>query len=280
MDLVLNRWLLYQSLSSRVFGRTAFYQSSGAFGYRDQLQDVLALVHAAPGRARAHILEAAAHQFEEGDVLHWWHPPAGRGVRTRCSDDMLWLPYVVADYVSATGDDSILSESVAFLAGDPLRRDEHDRYAQFEAAPRPAPLIEHCRRALERGSTHGRHGLPLMGDGDWNDGMNRVGSEGRGESVWLAWFLFAAIQRFAGLCERMNDAAEASSWRGRAESLRAKIEACAWDGGWYLRAFHDDGSRLGSATARECSIDSIAQSVRVHGVRESATARMIICDHM
>jgi cyclic beta-1,2-glucan synthetase len=260
MDLMLNRWLLYQSLSSRLFGRTAFYQSSGAFGYRDQLQDVLALLHAAPARARAHILEAAAHQFEEGDVLHWWHPPAGRGVRTRCSDDMLWLPYVVAEYVSSTGDDSILSERVPFLTGDVLRRDEHDRYAQFGAAPRLAPLIEHCRRALERGSTHGRHGLPLMGDGDWNDGMNRVGAQGRGESVWLAWFLFATIHRFAKLCERMNEAVEAEKWRSRAESLRAKTEASAWDGGWYLRAFHDDGSLLGSAKERECSIDSIAQS--------------------
>ena len=275
MDLMLNRWLLYQSLSSRVFGRTAFYQSSGAFGYRDQLQDVLALLHAAPERTRAHILEAAAHQFEEGDVLHWWHPPSGRGVRTRCSDDMLWLPYVVAEYVSSTGDDTILSEPVPFLAGDLLRRDEHDRYAQFEAAPRLAPLFEHCRRALERGSTHGRHGLPLMGDGDWNDGMNRVGSQGRGESVWLAWFLFTTIRRFAELCERTNDAVEAERWRGRAEALRAKTEACAWDGGWYLRAFHDDGSLMGSAKARECSIDSIAQSWAVlSGAGDRERARL------
>jgi cyclic beta-1,2-glucan synthetase len=173
---------------------------------------------------------------------------------------MLWLPYVVAEYVSATGDLSILSEPVPFLTGEPLRGDEHDHYAQFGASPRRAPLVEHCRRALERGSTHGRHGLPLMGDGDWNDGMNRVGSQGRGESVWLAWFLHATMRRFADLCERTSDTSEAEKWRSRAEALRAKTEACAWDGGWYLRAFHDDGSLLGSAKARECSIDSIAQS--------------------
>jgi cyclic beta-1,2-glucan synthetase len=260
MDLMLNRWLLYQSVSSRLFGRTAFYQSSGAFGYRDQLQDVLCLVHSAPERTRAHILEAAAHQFDAGDVLHWWHPPSGRGVRTRCSDDLLWLPFVTEEYVRATGDAGILAEVVPFLAGEPLRPEEHDRYAQYEASARPAPLLEHCRRALERGATEGRHGLPLMGDGDWNDGMNRVGAEGRGESVWLGWFLYATMQRFAALCDRVKEGAEASKWRGRARSLHSKIEATSWDGGWYLRAFHDDGSVVGSTTGRECRIDSIAQA--------------------
>jgi cyclic beta-1,2-glucan synthetase len=260
MDILLNRWLLYQSTAARLFGRTAFYQSSGAFGFRDQLQDVMALLHAAPERARAHILEAAAHQFEEGDVLHWWHPPSGRGVRTRCSDDLVWLPFVAAEYVLATGDVDVLSETAPFLAGEPLRREEHDRYAQFEGAPRVASLLEHCRRALERAATQGRHGLPLMGDGDWNDGMNRVGSAGRGESVWLAWFLYATMNRFASLCDRMNEPAEATEWRSRAELLKGKVDSSAWDGAWYLRAFHDDGSTLGSAASRECRIDSIAQS--------------------
>jgi len=260
MDLLLNRWLLYQTVASRLFGRIGFYQASGAFGFRDQLQDVLALLHTAPGRARAHILEAAAHQFDEGDVMHWWHPPEGRGVRTRCSDDLLWLVFVTAEYVAATGDLAILEVSVPFLSGAPLGPDEHDRYDRYEASPASAPLFEHCRRALERGATEGAHGLPLMGDGDWNDGMNRVGAQGHGESVWLAWFLCATMDRFAALCLRTGDAGAAAKWRTRAQVLRAKIKGTAWDGAWYLRAFHDDGSLVGSANSRACQIDSIAQS--------------------
>lgn len=276
MDLMLNRWLLYQSLSSRVFGRTAFYQSSGAFGFRDQLQDVLALLHVAPDRARAHILEAAAHQFEEGDVLHWWHPPSGRGVRTRCSDDMAWLPYVAASYVAATGDASILAERVPFLKGAPLADQEPDRYAEFSHSREIEPLVEHCRRALHRALTAGTHGLPLMAGGDWNDGMNRVGEKGLGESVWLAWFLCDTMNRFADVCEGIESlAAEAAAWRSRSETLRAAIEASAWDGSWYVRAFHDDGSVVGSKTGRECTIDSIAQSWAVlSGVGDKERAKL------
>ena len=276
-DIMVNRWLPYQVTSARVRARAGFYQAGGAFGYRDQLQDVLSLLHSDPQAARAQIIAAAAHQFEEGDVLHWWHPPFDRGVRTRCSDDMLWLPYATATYVEATGDRSILDEEIAFLRGPQLSEDESDRYARFEVTQQRRALFEHCERALDRGFRLGAHGLPLMGAGDWNDGMNRVGEHGRGESVWLGWFLISAIDGFVRLARSRDRTDLADRWSQRAGILREAVERAGWDGDWYLRAFDDDGRAWGSHDDDECRIDAIAQSWAVmSGAGEKARARRAV----
>jgi cellobiose phosphorylase len=259
IDILVNGWLLYQTLSCRINARAAFYQCGGAYGYRDQLQDTLSLMYTDAEALRNQIMIAASRQFEEGDVQHWWHPPIGMGVRTRISDDLHWLPYAVANYINGTEDYSILEEVIPYIRGPLLMEHEKEIMCTPEVSDMTDSVYEHCKRVIDH-AKFGEHGLPLMGGGDWNDGMNEVGIEGKGESVWLAWFIYTMLTNFIPICEYKEDHEYAKKLDQKRKNLQKNIEKYTWDGDWYLRAFYDDGTKIGSKESDECRMDSISQS--------------------
>ncbi|MDP4159977.1 MAG: glucoamylase family protein, partial [Bacillota bacterium] len=282
MNILLNRWLLYQTVVCRLWARSAFYQSGGAYGFRDQLQDVMALVYTTPQVTREQIILHCGHQFLEGDVQHWWHAGKGKGIRTKFSDDLLWLPFVTAYYIERTGDQGILDESILFLEDIPLKEDEDERYSIPKISNEQGTVYEHCIRAVERGLRFGEHGLPLIGSGDWNDGFSRIGPKGKGESVWLGWFLYLTLKHFAKVCDAFEDFERGTRYQRIADELQQNIELHGWDGGWYRRAYFDDGTPLGSSQNPECQIDAIAQSWSVlSGAAKSSRAKdaMLALEH-